>query len=397
MSFRRVAISVICTAALVLSCVCYADDAVQGNVTNGTGNVDGIQQTIASLIGVWDDSQPAARDIEFMGTSTDMGYEGAQLYTYNDFRFYYSLQTQYLSLSMDKYNEKAKYEEADLLQRTDRTIELFYGGEIAEICERTVKKGYLTKVEYEFDVEDVVFSAAAFSFSSEGRLTGYTIYNPNPSEYEFGTFLSEQESLFRAEEVVKSLLMERYLIDESEVELDEASLEGRKIGSSSVKRVAWYWKLYYNWDGDADYKLGFQVIIDAISGQLINIAYNLSDGVSVGGVTPFVERLYRICLGRNSEQEGLDAWCGVLNDDIAGGKKVAYGFFFSPEFQKLELDDAEYVSRLYHAMLGREGELEGIAAWTKALEDGHSRLKVFNGFANSKEFGNLCQEMGVSV
>ena len=124
------------------------------------------------------------------------------------------------------------------------------------------------------------------------------------------------------------------------------------------------------------------------------------NAVVVGGaytvtpdVTTFVNRMYQNCFERTPDVSGYNAWKNVLVNHIAGGKTVASGFFSSTEFQNLSLTNTEYVIRLYHTMMGREPDSTGLAAWVNALNNGSTRLTVFNGFADSQEFANVCSTM----
>ncbi|MCQ2528214.1 MAG: leucine-rich repeat protein [Saccharofermentans sp.] len=113
------------------------------------------------------------------------------------------------------------------------------------------------------------------------------------------------------------------------------------------------------------------------------------------GVEGFCERLYTIALGRSSDPKGKSEWASALREGSATGEKVAYGFFFSPEFTGKELDNKEYVTRLYRTFMDREPDPAGFNDWVKALDDGASRLQVFNGFVKSPEFVGICERFGI--
>jgi hypothetical protein len=112
-------------------------------------------------------------------------------------------------------------------------------------------------------------------------------------------------------------------------------------------------------------------------------------------VTYFVSRMYRCCLGRNADKSGLAAWVEALLDHRATGRKIATGFFFSEEMKKKNLSNRDYVANAYVALLDRQPDEGGLAAWTDVLDKGAERSKVVNGFIDSPEFSNLCQEYGI--
>ena len=88
-------------------------------------------------------------------------------------------------------------------------------------------------------------------------------------------------------------------------------------------------------------------------------------------------------------------WVGVLQDGSYTGVKVADGFLMSDEFLGKNMTNEEYVQILYRAFFGRDADAEGLATWTGALENGWTKKRVFAGFANSAEFGVLCEQAGI--
>jgi len=113
-----------------------------------------------------------------------------------------------------------------------------------------------------------------------------------------------------------------------------------------------------------------------------------------GMVRVFVTRLYRETLSRSPDQGGLDYWTDMLLKG-ASGSSVARGFVFSRELTNKNLSDADYVEVLYKTLMGRGSDASGKAYWMNQLRNGASRQAVFNGFANSREFGQICQTHGI--
>ena len=75
--------------------------------------------------------------------------------------------------------------------------------------------------------------------------------------------------------------------------------------------------------------------------------------------------------------------------------EVAQGFIFSEEFLNKEYNDTQFVKMLYRTMFGREADQGGLSGWLSDLENGMSREYVFQGFAESQEFTNLCDSYHV--
>ncbi len=115
----------------------------------------------------------------------------------------------------------------------------------------------------------------------------------------------------------------------------------------------------------------------------------------------FVKRLYSVVLGRECDEQGLNAWCAQLDSGASTGIEVAYGFFFSPEYRSNLVYVEQYIDDLYAALLGRAADEGGRDNWVKVfLSERYASEQifrhVFNGFAASPEFAGLCQQYGIN-
>ncbi|MCQ2532800.1 MAG: DUF4214 domain-containing protein [Saccharofermentans sp.] len=124
----------------------------------------------------------------------------------------------------------------------------------------------------------------------------------------------------------------------------------------------------------------------------------ISGGCAVADqyVGDFVERMYTKALGRASEDYGRNFWTNQIISGANTGSEVAYGFFFSSEFMNSNYTNEEYVKRLYRVFFNREYDQAGFDLWVGLLNDGASREYVFNGFAGSAEWANLCAIYGIN-
>jgi hypothetical protein len=109
----------------------------------------------------------------------------------------------------------------------------------------------------------------------------------------------------------------------------------------------------------------------------------------------WVTRLYENFLGRTPDEKGLQAWVDALTSGAATGAKVVHGFVFSQEFQNNPLSNEDFVKALYATIFNREADEAGLAAWVAVLENGATRKKVLEGFLNSPEMKELCDELGI--
>ena len=65
----------------------------------------------------------------------------------------------------------------------------------------------------------------------------------------------------------------------------------------------------------------------------------IEDGkdLDAASVTAFVQRLYRVCMGREADASGLNTWVTGLLYGGQTGASVAHGFFDSKEYKAMNL------------------------------------------------------------
>jgi autotransporter-associated beta strand protein len=80
----------------------------------------------------------------------------------------------------------------------------------------------------------------------------------------------------------------------------------------------------------------------------------------------YVTQLYHDLLGRAPDGGGLTFWTGLLNQNQATKFQVSLGFVNSPEYRMLE------VSSLYPKFLHRTVDPTGLTGWTQYLLQGHT-------------------------
>jgi poly(3-hydroxybutyrate) depolymerase len=113
------------------------------------------------------------------------------------------------------------------------------------------------------------------------------------------------------------------------------------------------------------------------------------------GVTSFVARLYRVCLDRRFDENGLTAWVTVLLNGSATGSKVARNFLLSPEMDEQGHDNESFLKVCYRALFDREPDTSGFSEWFVAM-DKYPREKIIKGFTDSPEFAALCERYGIT-
>ena len=112
-------------------------------------------------------------------------------------------------------------------------------------------------------------------------------------------------------------------------------------------------------------------------------------------IKDFVRRCYLIALDREPDAQGYADWTRWLADGTVDGKGCVYGFIFSREMADKNLSDADFIETLYWVLLDRPNDEDGKAFWVNYLAEGHTRLEVFLGFADSIEFIRLMDSYGV--
>jgi serralysin len=104
-----------------------------------------------------------------------------------------------------------------------------------------------------------------------------------------------------------------------------------------------------------------------------------------------IGRLYTI-LDRAADLEGLKFW---LSHSASGetGAQIAGGFVQSAEFSQSLPDgsNAVFIEKLYHNVLDRGSDANGLAYWVQSLDGGTSRGQVAFNIANSPESAALTQ------
>ena len=143
-----------------------------------------------------------------------------------------------------------------------------------------------------------------------------------------------------------------------------------------------------------------------------------SQEYGLGSRTPqqIVQDLYEGILGRAPDPMGAQQWGGMLPGGLGD---VVGGILGSPEYQGMMgggtsaggggatnngqflfrnegnlggmtpslTDPKGFLSSLYQGLLGRQGDVEGMGAWQRAMQGGLSPMGAISGFLGSPEYG----------
>lgn len=109
----------------------------------------------------------------------------------------------------------------------------------------------------------------------------------------------------------------------------------------------------------------------------------------------FIERLYEIALGRDSEEAGKKYWMDEIQSGRKNGADCARFFLTGEEFVNRKLSDEQLVDTLYLTFFDRDGEENGKQYWLGRLKAGASHNEIIDGFIDSTEWCNVCARYAV--
>ncbi|MBO6215822.1 MAG: DUF4214 domain-containing protein, partial [Lachnospiraceae bacterium] len=110
----------------------------------------------------------------------------------------------------------------------------------------------------------------------------------------------------------------------------------------------------------------------------------------------YIARLYKLILNRNPDIKGWQDWGNKVIDGERTGATAAEGFFLSDEMNARGLSNGDVVEILYLSMMNRPSDEDGKAYWVAALDSGVTYAGVLKGFAESDEFGMICNEYKIN-
>ncbi|AVR96089.1 DUF4214 domain-containing protein [Pseudoduganella armeniaca] len=130
-------------------------------------------------------------------------------------------------------------------------------------------------------------------------------------------------------------------------------------------------------------------IVDTLTG-IDRLYFTGSDdviGLSLEGNLGQIYRLYKAAFDRTPDKSGLGFWLAASDAGVTL-LHIAGQFVISPEFQQkygTNTSNAAYVDALYHNVLHRDGDAEGVAFWNNALDHGAERGRILIDFSDSVE------------
>ena len=177
---------------------------------------------------------------------------------------------------------------------------------------------------------------------------------------------------------------------------------GRSAGAAEIQ----YWKSEMDSGVSRRYVLSgfvnsneFEILCQkaGITRGLMVLAEGEEYEINYDKLGEFVERLYVCALKRNnkpSESEKQYYVTAIANRTMTA-EAAAKNFFFSPEFERQQNSDEEYIGRLYTTFMGRGPADSETGYWIAQMRAGMSRVTVLERFAASDEFKEIMKSYGI--
>lgn len=121
-------------------------------------------------------------------------------------------------------------------------------------------------------------------------------------------------------------------------------------------------------------------------------------GEDLTSVQSFVTRLYKTCLNREPDTDGLTNWTKNLKAGAVTGAEAAAGFFSSYEYLSGDSTVEQFVTTLYNTLLNRQPSASEVKNWSDTIYNRtYTRAQVFDSFCGSQEFKGLCAAYGITA
>ncbi|ESW38891.1 MULTISPECIES: DUF4214 domain-containing protein [Pseudomonas] len=118
--------------------------------------------------------------------------------------------------------------------------------------------------------------------------------------------------------------------------------------------------------------------------DIANIFLNSNEFAGAVNATD-INELYQALLGRDADAEGSAAWVGQLANGSQSLADIAAAIATSQEAIAADQSNGDFVRELYENVLGRPAEEEGLNAWVGQLFNGASRADVAAAIVGSAE------------
>ena len=103
----------------------------------------------------------------------------------------------------------------------------------------------------------------------------------------------------------------------------------------------------------------------------------------------FVGRCYALLLGRVGDMQGIAYWAKQLATKSLTAAACVSNFVNSAEFNARNLSNEDKVIALYRTMLDHDPDAPGLAYWKNLLDNGVSMDFLVNGFSTAPEFNHV--------
>jgi hypothetical protein len=128
--------------------------------------------------------------------------------------------------------------------------------------------------------------------------------------------------------------------------------------------------------------------------------FSLNHYLNFYGSSPegFIVLLYHNILGREPDAEGLGYWQQVLESNTKNASYIAGCLFFSEENNsRIEaFENSDFIKYLYQSILFREYDINGCNEWLNCMSSGETKQYLFDSFTASKEWSDICSKFSIN-
>ena len=113
----------------------------------------------------------------------------------------------------------------------------------------------------------------------------------------------------------------------------------------------------------------FELIVTLTTGEELGLVIDDFTTKRITSAQEWIEGFYHIFFLRDGDPTGMAYWTSKL-----ASQEISVNYFTSnivneQEYKEKNLDNAKYVERMYRSVTGRTSDAEGLAWWTKTLEE----------------------------
>lgn len=149
--------------------------------------------------------------------------------------------------------------------------------------------------------------------------------------------------------------------------IKDVRIEGDSIASSVYDAKANKLSLYGLTPNTT--QSGYELVVTLVSGEELGMTIDDFTTKRVTNAKEWIEGFYNIFFLRDGDPSGMEYWSQKLSSQEISVNYFTSNIVNEQEYKEKNLDNAKYVERMYRSVTGRTSDAEGLAWWTKTLEE----------------------------